>query len=103
MPKERYSMNARIKDKIAEIRKYLNEFGQIVPDNVEHYIGDFKAKAACERYAERIIKRLLISRCWSSKTTVYNFQKPICRHLTFFCRTLSSPANLLHAFRMQNE
>lgn len=48
-------MSERIKDKIEEIEKFLQELSEIIPDNLENYKEDFKAKAACERYAERII------------------------------------------------
>lgn len=49
-------MNERIQDKIDELRGYLEEVYEIVPDSLEEYKDDFKAKAACERYAERIIE-----------------------------------------------
>lgn len=52
-------MNKRIKDKIEEIEKYLDELAEIKPDNLENYLKDFKTKAACERYAERIIEAIV--------------------------------------------
>lgn len=52
-------MNERIKDKVREIEKYLDELHQIVPESLDEYRSDFKAKAACERYAERIIGAII--------------------------------------------
>ena len=52
-------MNERIKDKIKEIEQYLDELVGITPDSLEDYIKDFKTKAACERYAERIIEAVI--------------------------------------------
>lgn len=52
-------MSERITDKIGEIEKYLDELGEIVPNSLEDYMRDFKSKAACERYAERIIGALI--------------------------------------------
>ncbi len=52
-------MNERIKDKMREIEKYLDELHQIVPESLGEYRSDFKAKAACERYAERIIEAII--------------------------------------------
>lgn len=49
-------MNERIKDKVEEIEQYLSELEEILPDNFKEYTLDFKAKAACERYAEKIIE-----------------------------------------------
>lgn len=48
-------MNERIKDKIEEIEGYLEQLEEIRPNDLEEYIRDFKTKAACERYTERII------------------------------------------------
>lgn len=52
-------MNERIKDKIKEIEKYLNELEYIVPKNLEDYKKDFKTRAACERYTEVIIEAVI--------------------------------------------
>ncbi len=52
-------MNARIKDKIAEIGQYVDELEEIIPENFSKYIGDIKAKAACERYFEKIIEAVV--------------------------------------------
>ena len=49
-------MNERIKDKINEIEKYLMQLEEIVPDSFEEYQEDFKTKAACERYLERLVE-----------------------------------------------
>lgn len=45
----------RVKDKIKEIEKYLDEFAGIMPDNFEEY-KEAKTKAACERYFEKIVE-----------------------------------------------
>ena len=49
----------RIKDKIKEIEKFLEELMSIMPNSFEEYLNDYKAKAACERYAEKIIESLV--------------------------------------------
>jgi len=49
-------MKERIIDKIEEIERYLQELSEIVPNTFEEYKTDFKTKAACERYAEKIIQ-----------------------------------------------
>jgi|SRR3989338_4339163 len=52
-------MNKRTEDKIEEIEKYLEELSEITPSNLEEYKRDFKARAACERYAEKIIEAIV--------------------------------------------
>lgn len=52
-------MNERITSKIEEIETYLEELEKIVPDSFEEYKIDFKTKAACERYAEKIIEAIV--------------------------------------------
>jgi len=49
-------MIKRIKDKIGEINKYLNELDEIKPSTLEDYKNSIKDKAACERYFEKIIE-----------------------------------------------
>ena len=49
----------RLKDKVGECRQYLAELADIVPKSFEDYV-DNKTKAACERYAERIIECLVV-------------------------------------------
>jgi len=49
-------MNARTKDKIKDIEQYLDELSDIVPETFKEYSKDKKTKAACERYAEKIIE-----------------------------------------------
>ncbi len=44
----------RIKDKIEQIKRYLDELEQISPNNFEDY--DIKTCAACERYFEKIVE-----------------------------------------------
>jgi len=52
-------MSERVNDKIIEIEKYLEELYQIVPSDFEMYKDDFKIKAACERYFEKIIESVI--------------------------------------------
>lgn len=49
----------RIKDKIGQIEAFLNELGSIAPDNFEEYASDIEKKAACERYAEKIVEAVI--------------------------------------------
>jgi len=52
-------MNGRIKDKIAEIEQYLSELSYVLPQTFKEYQKDFIKKAACERYAEKIIAAIV--------------------------------------------
>tara|TARA_Y100000034_G_scaffold135867_1_gene209501 strand:+ start:231 stop:638 length:408 start_codon:yes stop_codon:yes gene_type:complete len=52
-------MENRIRDKIKEIEKYLYELSEIKPNNIEEYLDDFKTKAACERYFEKIMESVV--------------------------------------------
>ena len=52
-------MNERIKDKIAQIKQYLEELNELKPSTLEDYLEDFTKKAACERYAEKITQALV--------------------------------------------
>ncbi|MGC9309755.1 MAG: type VII toxin-antitoxin system HepT family RNase toxin [Candidatus Nanoarchaeia archaeon] len=46
-------------DKIAEIKQYLNELEEIVPDNFNIYKDSIEKKAACERYFEKIVEAVV--------------------------------------------
>lgn len=48
----------RINDKISEIKEFLEELGQIVPAKLREYQTNIEKKAACERYAEKIIEAI---------------------------------------------
>ncbi len=48
----------RITDKIEEIEGYLQELSEIMPSSMEEY-QEFKTKAACERYFEKIIEAVV--------------------------------------------
>ena len=52
-------MNERIKNKVEDLERFLQELSEIVPDTFEEYKIDFGAKAACERYAEKIIEAIV--------------------------------------------
>jgi len=49
-------MDERIKNKIEEIEEYLCELEEIIPEDLKKYQQDFKTKAACEHYFEKIIE-----------------------------------------------
>ena len=49
----------RIKDKIQEIKEYLEELESILPNDSNEYSKDYKTKAACERYFEKIIEAVV--------------------------------------------
>ena len=46
----------RITDKISEIETYLRELGSILPSTLQAYTSSLEKRAACERYAEKIIE-----------------------------------------------
>ncbi len=52
-------MNKRINDKIKDIKTYLEQLSKIKPKNLNEYEKDFKTKAACERYFEKIAEATL--------------------------------------------
>jgi len=56
MAREGLFMSARIKDKIKEIEQYLEELEEIKPSTFKEYRRNFKTRAACERYVEKIIE-----------------------------------------------
>ena len=47
---------SRISDKMDEIQTYLKELESFVPSDFDLYKKDILRKAACERYAEKIIE-----------------------------------------------
>lgn len=48
----------RIKDKINEINKFLDELKGIIPSNLKEYESNIEKKAACERYVEKIVEAI---------------------------------------------
>ncbi len=46
----------RINEKIQDIEKFLEELEALIPNSLEEYKTDFKSKAACERYCEKIME-----------------------------------------------
>ena len=52
-------MNKRIKDKIKDIKSYLEQLSKIRPKTFNEYEKDFMAKAACERYFEKIAEAVV--------------------------------------------
>ena len=52
-------MKKRISDKINDLKDYLKQLMVIKPDSLKKYVKDFKTRAACERYFERIAEAVL--------------------------------------------
>jgi len=57
--KDDLTIKERIDEKIEELEKYLGEFQQIDIPEFEEYQNDFKIKAICERYFEKIIEVII--------------------------------------------
>jgi len=49
----------RINDKIEQIQKYLEELETTFPISFEEYLNDFKIRAICERYFEKIVESVI--------------------------------------------
>jgi uncharacterized protein YutE (UPF0331/DUF86 family) len=49
----------RLSDKIKEIEEFLSELDEITPASFAEYEQDIKAKAACERYFEKIVEAIV--------------------------------------------
>ncbi len=49
----------RSDDKRNDIEKYLDELGSVLPESLENYLGDFKIRAVCERYVEKIVEAVV--------------------------------------------
>ncbi len=49
-------MNDRINDKVQEIEDFLVELESFVPSDLDEYEHNFVARAACERYCEKIVE-----------------------------------------------
>lgn len=47
-------MQIRIRDKIKELQKYLDEYSKLKPGSVEEFEGSLENKAVGERYFEKI-------------------------------------------------
>ncbi len=65
----------RIKDKINEIEKYLEELLIILPLNFEKYEISLEKKAACERYFEKIVESLIDLAYLISKQERFNLSE----------------------------
>ena len=52
-------MEKRLNEKISETRKYLDELSSIVPLSFDEYKLNFQKRAACERYAEKIVEAII--------------------------------------------
>ncbi len=49
----------RIDDKIEEIEEFLQQLSEVIPISLEDYKSDFRTKAICERYFEKIIEAVV--------------------------------------------
>ena len=49
----------RITDKIEKINEFIEQLAKIVPSSLEEYKSGLEKKAACERYAEKIIEAVV--------------------------------------------
>ena len=49
----------RVNDKIKEIEKFSEELESVFPLDFEKYKKDFKTKAICERYFEKIVEAVV--------------------------------------------
>jgi len=49
-------MQNRLNEKAGEIESFLLDLEETAPDTFEEYLNDKTKKAACERYAEKIIE-----------------------------------------------
>lgn len=49
----------RINEKIQDIERFLEELEALIPNSLEKYKTDFKSKAACERYCEKIMEAVI--------------------------------------------
>lgn len=47
---------SRKEDKLKEINQFFEELEPIIPSSFEEYEEDYKAKAICERYFEKIVE-----------------------------------------------
>ncbi len=52
-------MNARTREKINQIEKFVEELAKIRPTTFKQYSTDLKTKAACERYFEKILEAVV--------------------------------------------
>lgn len=52
-------MKERINDKIKQIEEFLETLLEIRPLTFEDYMRDMKTKAACERYAQKVIEAII--------------------------------------------
>ena len=59
MQEKELFMKNRIDEKIKEIERYLSELEEFTPDSFEEYLTDYKGKAACERYFEKIVEAIV--------------------------------------------
>ena len=52
-------MSKRIEDKIKDIKTYIKQLSIIKPNTFKEYEKDFKTRAACERYFEKIAEAIV--------------------------------------------
>lgn len=52
-------MNEIMEDKIVKVERFLEELEPIIPETFEEYEQDYKTKAICERYFEKIVESVV--------------------------------------------
>ena len=52
-------MTKRIEDKINEIKLFLDQLNEIEPSSLKEYKENIEKRAACERFAEKIIEAIV--------------------------------------------
>jgi len=52
-------MSGRIKNKVEELERCMEELARIRPDTFDQYELDVKTKAACERYFEKVVENIV--------------------------------------------
>ena len=52
-------MHERIKDRLEELEKGMEELESFLPDTVEKYLHDAKTRAACERAFEKVMEAVI--------------------------------------------
>ena len=49
----------RTRKKVIEVEKFLEELEPVIPESLEEYKQDYKTKAICERYFEKIVEAVV--------------------------------------------
>jgi len=74
----------RINEKVGEIRKYIDELMDIVPNKFEDYKSNNLVKAGCERYFEKIIESITDIAFMVISKKKFEIQRMISMHLRYW-------------------